>query len=60
MTIWLPRRGFYDNQFTAEDVEQFHNMCREAVRAIGDKAMMRVGKAIYVSAHPSVAVAFEP
>jgi hypothetical protein len=46
---WAAEAGLDSKQFSVTDVKQIHNLCRQAVEAMGDDLVMTVGRAIYLA-----------
>ncbi|MGE4049290.1 MAG: hypothetical protein AB7F35_30935, partial [Acetobacteraceae bacterium] len=44
---WFAAAGLHADQFDASDVEEFHKLCRQTVRAISHARTMHVGREIY-------------
>jgi AbiV family abortive infection protein len=46
---WAAEAGLYSKPFSAADVKQIHDLCRQVVEAMGEKDVMHVGRAIYLA-----------
>src|SRR5262249_4923980 len=51
---WAAEADLYSQPFSAADVKQIHDLCREVIKAIRDRRVMHVGRTIYLANRPDI------